>query len=141
MREDQTARLATQPYLCDPSCALCAHAAKEDSVTDPPDEAAKTHEPSDFLAVLSPLRAALQNERGKIRVADVQKLAGLGRRSYYRSRLIAQALRHLGWKRGRCRFDGSLAYAYVKGTPLQREDILEVECGPDGQFVLKRRAS
>jgi len=93
---------------------------------------------SDFLVVLSRLRAALGDARGKIRVADVQALAALERPSYYRMSLIARALRHLGWKRSRYRFDGTLGYGYGRGTRLQRENILEIERLADGQVVLKK---
>ena len=92
-----------------------------------------------FLEVLTRLRQALGDARGKIRVADVHQLAGLGKPTDYRSRLIARALRHLGWERGRARFDGAIAYAYVKGTRLQRETILEVASGDGGQLAVKRR--
>ena len=94
---------------------------------------------ADFLEVLSRLRRALGDARGKIRVTDANVLAGLGTKSHYRSRLIARALRHLGWQRGRFRFAGALAYAYAKGTRLQRETILDVEPGADGQCVVSRR--
>ena len=92
-----------------------------------------------FLEVLTRLRQALGDARGKIRVAAVHQLAGLGRPTDYRSRLIARALRHLGWERGRYRFDGAIAYAYAKGTRLQRETILEVASGDGGQLAVKRR--
>lgn len=92
-----------------------------------------------FLEVLSRLRLALGDARGKLRVSDAQVLAGLDRKSHYGSRLIARALRHLGWKRSRYRFDGSHAYAYAKGTPIQRETILEVASDGEGQLVVKRR--
>lgn len=66
-----------------------------------------------------------------------RSLAGLERPSYYRMNLIARALRHLGWRRTRCRFGGTLAYGYSRGTRLQREDILEIERREDGQVTLK----
>jgi SLT domain-containing protein len=94
---------------------------------------------STFLEVLTRLRHALGDTRGKIRVSDAQILAGLDRKSHYATRLIARALRHLGWKRARYRFDGSHAYAYAKGTRLQRETILEVTSGDEGQLVVKQR--
>ena len=92
-----------------------------------------------FLEVLSRLRRALDGARGKLRVSDAQILAGLDRKSYYGSRLIARALRHLGWQRGRCRFNGKVAYAYAKGTRIQRETTLELVRGSGGQLVVKRR--
>jgi hypothetical protein len=96
---------------------------------------------SDFLMVVTRLRGALGDARGKIRVADVQALAGLERPSYYGMSLIARALRHLGWRRLRCRFGGTVAYAYARGTRLQREGVLEIERREDGQIVLKRGES
>lgn len=93
---------------------------------------------SDFLVVLTRLRGALGDARGKIRVVDVHALAGLDRPSYYRMSIIARAMKHLGWNRGRYRIQGGLAYAYARGTRLQREGLLEIECGTDGRVVLKR---
>lgn len=97
---------------------------------------ALSDETADFLAMVSRLRAALGDTRGKIRVVDVQALAGLDRPSYYRMSLIARAMRHLGWKRSRYRFNGTIAYAYARGTRLQREAILEIEC-KEGRIVLR----
>lgn len=97
-----------------------------------------SEETSDFLAMVSRLRALLGDARGKIRVVDVQALAGLDRPSYYRMSLIARALRHLGWKRSRCRFRGTVAYGYARGTRLQREEILEIERSSGEQFGLKK---
>lgn len=98
---------------------------------------------SDFLKVLTQLRNALGDARGKIRVTDVQALAGLDRgldrKSYYRMNLIARALRHLGWTRARYRFDSARQYGYAKGTRLQRETILEIERAQDGQLAVKKR--
>jgi hypothetical protein len=94
---------------------------------------------SDFREVVTRLRGALGNERGKIRVADVHALAGLSRPSYYRMKLVARAMQHLGWRRSRYRFNGTAGYAYARGTCLQREGVLEIERREDGQIVLKRR--
>ena len=94
---------------------------------------------SDLLVMVTRLRRALGDARGKLRVSDAHVLGGLERQSYYQTHLIAHALRHLGWERGRYRFDGTVRYAYVKGTRLQRENILEITRGEDGQFVVKRR--
>jgi hypothetical protein len=100
-----------------------------------------SEEASDFLGMVSLLRGALGDARGKIRVVDVQALAGLARPSYYRMSLIARALRHLGWKRSRYRFNGSVAYGYARGTRFQREEILDIEPTAGGQFGLKKRAT
>lgn len=99
---------------------------------------ALSEEASDLLEMVTRLRSALGDARGKIRVADVQALAGLDRPSYYRMSLIARALRHLGWKRSRYRFAGTLGYGYARGTRLQREEILEIELSAGGPFRLKR---
>lgn len=112
---------------------------EEDEVAVATERAPDLGDASVFLEVLSRLRRALGDVRGKIRVSDAQVLAGLDRKSHYGSRLIARALRHLGWKRSRYRFDGRVAYAYAKGTRLQRETILEVAGSDDGQLVVKRR--
>jgi hypothetical protein len=102
---------------------------------------ALSEEASDFLGMVSLLRGALGDARGKIRVVDVQSLAGLDRPSYYRMSLIARALRHLGWKRSRYRFNGVVAYGYARGTRFQREEILDIEPCSDGQFGLKKRVT
>lgn len=105
----------------------------------PEGEADRSSDTSDFLEVVTRLRSVLGDFRGRIRVVDAQALAGLGRPSYYRMSLIARALRHLGWKRSRYRFEGVLTYAYAKGTRLQRENILDVERGEDKQLVVVKR--
>jgi hypothetical protein len=92
-----------------------------------------------FLEVLARLRAALGEARGKIRVSDAHRLAGYACPSDFASRLIARSLRHLGWERGRHRFNGTISYAYAKGTRLQREAILDVSSADAGQLVVKRR--
>lgn len=94
---------------------------------------------SDLLVMVTRLRHALGDARGKLRVTDAHVLGGLKRQSYYQMHLIAHALRHLGWERGRYRFDGTVKYAYAKGTRLQRENILELACSEDGQYVVRRR--
>jgi hypothetical protein len=109
-----------------------------EDISEQPGSGLLSEEASDLLGMVTLLRGALGDARGKIRVVDVQALAGLDRPSYYRMSLIARALRHLGWKRSRYRFNGTVAYGYGRGTRLQREDILEVERSADGQFVLKR---
>ena len=105
--------------------------------TDTETDGDASSDTADFLVVVQRLRDTLGERRGRIRVSDVQELAGLERPSYYRMNLIARALRHLGWRRTRCRFGGTLAYGYSRGTRLQREDILEIERREDGQVTLK----
>jgi hypothetical protein len=108
-----------------------------EDVVEPVAAGSLTEEAADLLAMIALLRRALVDARGKIRVVDVHVLAGLDRPSYYRMSLIARALRHLGWKRSRYRFNGALAYGYARGSRLQREELLEIERGTDGQFGLK----
>ena len=92
-----------------------------------------------FELVLERLRAALDHARGKLRAADALALAGFESPSYHRTQLVARALRELGWERGRFRFNGSLLYAYARGTQLEREVRLDVERGDDDRLVVKRR--
>jgi hypothetical protein len=93
---------------------------------------------ADFLVVLERLRSALGDARGKIRVADVRRVLDLEHASYFRSRLVARAMRHLGWERVRCRIDGAIVYAYARGTSLQREDVLVVVIEVDRRVVRRR---
>ena len=85
------------------------------------------------------LRAALDGASGKLRASDALMLAGFKRPSYHRKQLVARALRDLGWERGRFRFNGSLLYAYARGTQLEREVMLDIERGDDDRLVVKRR--
>ncbi len=85
------------------------------------------------------LRSALDGAHGKLRVIDALALAGFPRPSYARAKIVATVMRDLGWDRGRLRFDGALFYAYARGSQLEREVVLDVERGEDGQLVVKRR--
>ena len=93
----------------------------------------------DLLAVVSRLRGVLELACGKLRAGDALMLAGFERTSWVRAVLVGQAMRQLGWERRRCRFDGATVYAFVRGSSLQREVILEVARSDDGQPILKRR--
>ena len=93
----------------------------------------------DLLVVTSRLRAALDGAHGKLRIVDALALAGFARPSNARAKLVAGAMRDLGWDRGRLRFDGALCYAYARGSQLEREVVLVVERSDDGQLVVKRR--
>lgn len=93
----------------------------------------------DLQQVTARLRTALADTSGKLRVSDALALAGFDRPSFYRSQIIFLAMRELGWTRGRFRFKGAVKYAYARGTRLQRESILDVERGADGQLVVRRR--
>jgi hypothetical protein len=92
-----------------------------------------------FVVVLERLHAALVDARGKLRASDALLLAGFKSPSYHRKQLVARALRELGWERGRFRFNGSLLYAYARGSQLEREVMLDVESGDDDRFVVTRK--
>jgi len=93
----------------------------------------------DFLAVTARLRAVLEGALGKLRVSDALALAGFARPSFHRKRIVARAMRELGWNRERRRFDGALLYTYSRGSVLEREVILDVVHGDDGSVSVKRR--
>jgi hypothetical protein len=93
----------------------------------------------DLVDVTSRLRGALDGASGKIRVTDALVLAGFEQRSRNRASLVARAMHQLGWERRRCYFDGQLAYAYARGSYLEREFVLEVERDADGRPVVRRR--
>ena len=96
-------------------------------------------EDPDFAPLCDRLRDLLADASGKLRADDALFLAGFDRRSPARSRLLANAMRQLGWERGRFRFGGSLEYAFARGSLLEREVILEVDRGEDGRLVVRRR--
>ena len=92
-----------------------------------------------FEMVMQRLRVALEDTSGKLHASDALTLAGFTSPSYHRKQLVARALRDLGWERGRFRFNGSLLYAYARGTQLEREVMLDIERGDDDRLVVKRR--
>ncbi len=92
----------------------------------------------DLLAVAERLRAALEGAHGKLRVVDALVLAGFDRSSRVRLKLVADAMRQLGWDRARLRFNGALFYAYARGSHLEREVILDL-VRKDGKIFIKRR--
>ena len=94
----------------------------------------------DDLEVTARLRNALGEVHGKLRVTDAITLAGFDRPSFYRKRLVSRAMRELGWDRGRLRFNGTLLYAYARGSHLEREVILDVERGDDDQLGVIARS-
>lgn len=85
------------------------------------------------------LQDVLDGSCGKLRVVDAMVLAGYDRPSYWRGRVVASAMRQLGWQQCRCRFDGVLQGAYARGTAVQRETILEVSRRDDGSCTVTRR--
>ena len=94
----------------------------------------------DFLTATARLCGALGEIHGKLRVTDAISLAGYDGPSFHRTRLVARAMRELGWDRGRLYFNGVLLYAYARGSFLEREVILDVERGDDGQLVVLARS-
>lgn len=83
------------------------------------------------------LQRALGNRTGKLRVSDAYLICGLeaGKVNQDQITRFGKAIRELGWERKRRRFDGSLDYAYVKGTPTEREVELVVEYDPHMRSV------
>ena len=94
---------------------------------------------ADFARVVEALQSVLADARGKLRASDALLLAGFARPSYVRAKLVARAMRQLGWERGRYRFQGNLLYAYARGTELEREVMLLVERDAADQLVLRRK--
>jgi hypothetical protein len=78
------------------------------------------------------LHRALANRTGKLRVSDAYLICGIepGKVNQDQISRFGRAIRELGWERQRRRFDGSLQYAYVKGTAAEREIELIVEYDP-----------
>lgn len=83
------------------------------------------------------LHRALSNRTGKLRVSDAYLICGIepGKVSQDQISRFGRAIRELGWERQRRRFDGQLQYAYVKGTPSEREVELLVEYDPHMRSV------
>lgn len=92
----------------------------------------------DLIEVTTGLRRALEGIHGKLRATDAIRLAGFERRTRLRAVIVARAMRELGWEQGRCRFNGALESAYARGSSLEREIVLDVECGVDGRLSVKR---
>jgi hypothetical protein len=113
-------------------------------VTDP--SAPFEVEPLDFLEMVKRLQTIIGDARGKIRASDVMALAGVDQslpyydqRRWAREALARQVMNHLGWKRGRYKFDGARKDGYTRGASLARGVVLEAERGDDGQLVIRRQ--
>ena len=117
--------------VCDLTCTMTFHVPKYNAVVVAADQ--------DLVEVAARLLAATGEAQGRLRVTDAMVLAGFDRSSHYRARLVAQAMRHLGWERMRYRFEGALTYMYARGSRLSREMILEVDHANDGRPVLKQK--
>jgi hypothetical protein len=94
--------------------------------------------PDPSALVLERLTKALGTVCGKLRASDALALAGFDQPTYRRAQLVKRALLSLGWERGRFRYNGTLLYAYARGTPLEREVMLEVCRDADDRLVVKR---
>ncbi len=83
------------------------------------------------------LHRALGDRTGKLRVSDAYLICGIepGKVNQDQISRFGRAIRELGWERQRRRFDKALQYAYVKGTPEQREVELVVEYDPHMRSV------
>jgi predicted P-loop ATPase len=79
--------------------------------------------------IIDVLHRALGTRTGKLRVSDAYLICGIepGKANQDQITRFGRAIRELGWERQRRRFDGSLQYAYVKGTTTEREVELIVE--------------
>jgi hypothetical protein len=75
------------------------------------------------------LHRALGDRTGKLRVSDAYLICGIepGKANQAQISGLGRAIRELGWERKRRRLNGSVQYAYAKGTPEQREVVLAVE--------------
>jgi predicted P-loop ATPase len=83
------------------------------------------------------LHRALANRTGKLRVSDAYLICGIepGKVNQDQISRFGRAIRELGWERQRRRFDGSLQYAYVRGTAAEREVEVELDQGPGNVVV------
>lgn len=83
------------------------------------------------------LHRALGNRTGKLRVSDAYLICGIepGKANQDQMARFGRAIRALGWERQRRRFDGTLLYAYVRGTAAEREVELVVEYDPQMRSV------
>ena len=79
--------------------------------------------------IIDVLHRALGARTGKLRVSDAYLICGIepGKANQDQITRFGRAIRELGWERQRRRFDGTLQYAYVKGTSTEREVELIVE--------------
>ena len=121
--------------------AAVAEAAGESIRLDPKlyEEAAVEQEARlrDDDPLIDVLYRALGNRTGKLRTSDAYLICGIeaGRATQDQIERFGRAIRKLGWERKRRRFDGSLEYAYVKGSTSEREVELVVEYDPHMRSV------
>jgi hypothetical protein len=98
----------------------------------PDKSAAQEAELSGDDPLVDVLHRALANRTGKLRVSDAYLICGIepGKVNQDQISRFSRTIRELGWERQRRRFDGSLQYAYVRGTAAEREVELIVEYDP-----------
>jgi Virulence-associated protein E-like domain len=70
---------------------------------------------------------------GRLRVSDAHRICGIAPGKVDQLSRLDRAIRGLGWERQRCCFNGSLQYAYVRGTATERE----VELIFDGELHVR----
>ena len=86
------------------------------------------------------LERRLGERVGKIRCTDVYDLlrVPMAQRNQDWAEGVTAAMARLGWEKSRLRFDGSLAWCFAKGTPIDRATILIPSFGPDGISLIER---
>ena len=94
----------------------------------------------DLSRVTTALAGSLGDVLGRLRATDAHRLAGFDQRTPRVARLVGEAMRALGWERERCRFDGVITYAFVRGSYLEREAVIDVDRGEGDVLVVRRRA-
>ena len=89
--------------------------------------------------IANALHRVLANRTGKLRISDAYLICGIepGKINQDHIARFRRAINELGWKRQRCRFNGALQYAYVRGTADERE----VELIIDNEKSLMKRAA
>ena len=77
----------------------------------------------------------LGDQTGKLRAVDVWDLLGIpaGQQTQDHNARLGEAMRILGWERGKLRFGGPRPeWCYAKGSKAERERELSVLRGEDG---------
>jgi predicted P-loop ATPase len=87
------------------------------------------------------LERALQDRKGKIASLDIWKIIGIPqeRRTQNDNARMGEAMRKLGWERGKARFNGKTDNGYFRGTKRERQGLELTVCGQgDRALVVKR---
>lgn len=92
---------------------------------------------SDDDPLVDTLHQALANRTGKLRISDAYLICDIepGKATLEQISRFSRAIRELGWERQRRRFNGTLQYAYARGTAVEREVELVVHHDPDSRTV------